>query len=84
MSTPWFEIMLGLLQNMRSIQDCKVLMICLRLSIISLYPAVDMRLSISDPTPFAILLLLQLELLALKSLMTIKHIGSSSFILPKG
>ena len=83
MSTPWFEIMLGLLQNMRSIQDCKVL-ICLRLSIISLYPAVDMRLSISDPTPFAILLLLQLELLALKSLVTIKHIGSSSFILPKG
>lgn len=59
-------------------------MICLRLSIISLYPAVDMRLSISDPTPFAILLLLQLELLALKSLVTIKHIGSSSFVLPKG
>ena len=84
MSTLWFEIMLGLLQNMRSIQDCKVLMICLRLSTISLYPAVDMRLSISDPTPFAILLLLQLELLALKSLVTIKHIGSSSFILPKG
>ena len=43
MSIPCFEIMLGLLQSVRSIQGNEVLMICVGLSVICLYPTDDVR-----------------------------------------
>ena len=42
MSIPCFEIMLGLLQSVRSIQGNEVLL-CVGLSVICLYPTDDVR-----------------------------------------
>ena len=61
--------------------DIELLVTCVGLSIICLYPADDVRDSISCPTGLLISFFLHLEHQALKSPVITEHKGSLSFIL---
>ena len=62
-----FEIILRLLQNIRSMQENKLFAIWIGLLIICLYPADDVRVSSAQPFALVMSLLHHFEHLALKS-----------------
>ena len=77
----WFEIIFVFVQNIRSMHDTELFTKWVGLSKICVYPAEDVRESISSPGVLVISFFYQLEQRALKSLVTIEKIGNSSFIL---
>ena len=79
-STPYFEIIFWLIQNIRSIHHIEFFITCVGLSKICVYPADDVREVISRPVELVMssfLLFVQREL---KSPGKIKQRGNSSFI----
>ena len=66
-STPYFEITFWLLKNLRSIHDVELFITCVGLSLISVYPADDVREAISPPAGFIMSLFHQFVQQELKS-----------------
>ena len=79
-STLYFEITFRLVQNKRSIHDTELFIKCVGLSMICVYPTDDERESISQPVELVISPSHQFVQRALKSPVTIKQRGNSSFI----
>ena len=79
-STPYFEIIFWLVQNLRSIHNAELFVTCVALSLIYVYPANDVREAISPPAGFIMSLFHQFVQQVLKSPATIEQRGNSSFI----
>ena len=69
---------------MRSMHDIELLITWVGLSIVCLYPADDVRESVSCPTELVMAFFHHLEHRALKSPIIVEHSGNSLFILPTG
>ena len=78
-STPYFEIIFWLVQNIRSIHDIELFITCVGLSMFCVYPADDVREAISWPAELVMSSFHQFVQSALKSPVTIEHRGNSSF-----
>ena len=78
-ATPYSEITFWLVQNIRSVHNIKLFLTGVGLSIIFLYPADDVRESISRPVEL-VMSFQQFVQEALKSPVTIEQIGNLSLI----
>ena len=79
-STPYFEIIYWLVQNIRSAHDIKLFITWAGLSMIYVHPADNVREAISRPAELKMLSFQQFVQGTLKSWVTIEQRGNSSFI----